>query len=201
MAIPLRYNLRSVLVRRTGTLMAVLSVAATVAVFISVMALWRGLESAFTATGHPLNLVVIRQGSQVETNSSVEREKLQTLKYLAGVGKDSRGEALVSGELQVLVFLPRSGAGRANVLMRGVSRFAHEQLRRLGVRARKCVRPVENHAEEAVENPCVQSALWPDQEADVARGARRAETPGKGPSQAGNGIHRRGMHAVAADHQ
>src|SRR5687767_4533718 len=121
MAIPLKYNLRSVLVRRTGTLMAVLSVAATVAVFVSVMALWRGLESAFTVTGHPLNLIVIRQGSQVETNSSVEREKLQTLKYLAGVGKDARGEALVSAELQVLVFLPRSGGERANVIMRGVS--------------------------------------------------------------------------------
>jgi putative ABC transport system permease protein len=121
MAIPLKYNLRSVLVRRTGTLMAVLSVAATVAVFVSVMALWRGLESAFTGTGHPLNLIVIRQGSQVETNSSVEREKLQTLKYLPGVEKDGRGEALVSAELQVLVFLPRSGGERANVIMRGVS--------------------------------------------------------------------------------
>lgn len=121
MAIPLKYNLRSVLVRRTGTLMAVLSVAATVAVFISVMALWRGLESAFTGTGHPLNLIVIRQGSQVETNSSVEREKLQTLKYLPGVEKDERGEALVSAELQVLVFLPRSGGERANVIMRGIS--------------------------------------------------------------------------------
>src|SRR5213592_4914735 len=88
MAIPLKYNLRSVLVRRTGTLMAVLSVSATVAVFVSVMALARGLEAAFTATGHPLNLVVIRQGAQVETNSSVEREKLQTLKYLQGTAKD-----------------------------------------------------------------------------------------------------------------
>ena len=31
MAIPIKYNIRSVMVRRTGTLMAVLSVAATVA--------------------------------------------------------------------------------------------------------------------------------------------------------------------------
>ena len=75
MAIPLKYNLRSVLLRRTGTAMAVLSVAATVAVFISVLALSRGLEAAFTSTGHPLNLVVIRMGSQVETNSSVARDQ------------------------------------------------------------------------------------------------------------------------------
>ena len=121
MAIPLKYNLRSALVRRTGTLMAVLSVSATVAVFVSVMALARGLEAAFTATGHPLNLVVIRQGAQVETNSSVEREKLQTLKYLPGTAKDELGEPLISAETQVLVFLPRSGGERAHVLMRGVS--------------------------------------------------------------------------------
>jgi len=121
MAIPLKYNLRSVTVRRTGTFMAVLSVAATVAVFISVMALWRGLEAAFMTTGHPLNLVVIRQGSQVETNSSVERDKIQVIKYLEGVAKDSSGEPLVSAEIQVLAFLPRKGGEHAHVIIRGIS--------------------------------------------------------------------------------
>ena len=121
MAIPLRYNLRSIGVRRTGTLMAVLSVAATVAVFISTMALWRGLEAAFTSTGHPRNLIVIRQGAQVETNSSVEREKLQVLKYLPGIERDSAGEPLVSAELQVLAFLPRASGERAHVILRGIS--------------------------------------------------------------------------------
>ena len=121
MAIPLRYNLRSIGVRRTGTLMAVLSVAATVAVFISTMALWRGLEAAFTSTGHSRNLIVIRQGAQVETNSSVEREKLQVLKYLPGIERDSAGEPLVSAELQVLAFLPRASGERAHVILRGIS--------------------------------------------------------------------------------
>lgn len=121
MAIPLRYNMRSVTVRRTGTAMAVLSVAATVAVFISVMALWRGLETAFVTTGHPLNLVVIRQGSQVETNSSVERDKIQVIRYLEGVARDGTGEPLVSAEIQVLAFLPRRGGEHAHVIIRGVS--------------------------------------------------------------------------------
>jgi putative ABC transport system permease protein len=121
MAIPLKYNLRSVLLRRTGTFMAVLSVAATVAVFISVMALWRGLEAAFVTTGHPLNIVIIRQGSQVETNSSVERDKVQVIKYLEGVAKDAIGESQVSAEIQVLAFLPRRGGEHAHVIIRGVS--------------------------------------------------------------------------------
>ncbi len=121
MAIPFKYNFRSVIVRRTGTLMAVLSVAATVAVFISVLALARGLESAFIGTGDPLNLVLIRQGSQVESNSSVDREQAQTIKYLDGVAKDSHGEPLASAELLVLVLLPRAGGEKAHILMRGVS--------------------------------------------------------------------------------
>jgi putative ABC transport system permease protein len=85
------------------------------------MALWRGLEAAFVTTGHPLNLVVIRQGSQVETNSSVERDKLQVIKYLEGVARDGTGEPLVSAEIQVLAFLPRRGGEHAHVIIRGVS--------------------------------------------------------------------------------
>jgi putative ABC transport system permease protein len=121
MVIPLKYNLRSMLLRRTGTLTAVLSVAATVAVFVSVMALYRGLEAALTATGYPLNIVVIRDGAQTETNSSVERTKLQVIKYLPGIEKDSRGQPMVSAEVQTLVFLPRADGSRTNVVMRGVS--------------------------------------------------------------------------------
>ena len=121
MRIPLKYNFRSMVRRRTGSAMAVLSVAATVAVFISIMALTRGLESALAGTGHPLNLVVIRLGSQVETNSSVPRTQIAALKYLEGIARDARGEPFVSPELQVLVFLPRSGGGNAHVLLRGLS--------------------------------------------------------------------------------
>ncbi len=121
MAIPLKYNIRSVMVRRTGTLMAILSVAATVAVFISILALAAGLESAFKTTGDKLNMVVIRQGSQVESNSSVDREQAQTIKYLDGIAKDSHGEPLVSPELLILVLLPRAGGEKAHVLMRGIS--------------------------------------------------------------------------------
>lgn len=121
MAIPFKYNLRSALVRRTGTAMAIVSVAATVAVFVSVMALVQGLENIFTGTGHPLNLVVIRQGSQVETNSSMPVTTLQTLKYLPGIAKDPLGEPLVSAEQLVLIFIPRAGGDETHVILRGTT--------------------------------------------------------------------------------
>jgi putative ABC transport system permease protein len=62
MPVPLAYNIRNLRVRVFSTVMTVFSVGLVVAVFIGVMALARGLEEAFVATGDPLNLVVLRQG-------------------------------------------------------------------------------------------------------------------------------------------
>ena len=121
MAVPLSYNIRNLRVRLFSTLMTVLSVGLVVAVFIGVMALARGLEEAFVATGEPLNVVVLRQGSQVETNSAVRREALQVLQYLPGVAVDAAGTPLVSSEVIVLLNLPKRADGQGvNVMVRGL---------------------------------------------------------------------------------
>lgn len=121
MPVPIKYNLRSMLVRRAGTAMAITSVAATVAVFIAVLALAQGMERVFALTGHPLNIVVIRQGSQVEGSSSLPVPIVQDLRYLPGIAADSRGVPMVSPELLVLAFLPRSAGDQANVSLRGIT--------------------------------------------------------------------------------
>ncbi|MBI3121648.1 MAG: ABC transporter permease [candidate division NC10 bacterium] len=121
MAIPLTYNLRNLRVRAYSTVMTALSIGLVVAVFIGVTALARGLEEAFVTTGTPLNLVVLRQGSQVETSSVVRRDSLQVIKYLPGVAVDSMGLPLVSPELIVLLNLPKRDGGQGNVIVRGVS--------------------------------------------------------------------------------
>ncbi|MBI2457485.1 MAG: ABC transporter permease [candidate division NC10 bacterium] len=121
MAIPLTYNLRNLRVRAYSTVMTALSIGLVVAVFIGVTALARGLEEAFVTTGAPLNLVVLRQGSQVETSSVVRRDSLQVIKYLPGVAVDSMGLPLVSPELIVLLNLPKRDGGQGNVIVRGVS--------------------------------------------------------------------------------
>jgi putative ABC transport system permease protein len=121
-AIPIAYNLRSLVVRRMSTGMTIVGLAVVVAVFVGLMALSRGLESAFVATGDARNLVVLRHGSQVETVSVVTREVLQTLEYVEGVATDARGGPLVSPEVIVVVNLPMRGAAeRTNVLIRGLS--------------------------------------------------------------------------------
>ncbi len=122
MALPLKYNLRNLVVRRTTTLVTALSITLTVAVFLTLMALAQGLQSSLSATGSPLNVLVMREGSQSESVSVVARNMLNTIKYLHGIARDPSGNPWVSPELIVLVNLPERAAGQsANVTVRGVT--------------------------------------------------------------------------------
>jgi putative ABC transport system permease protein len=122
MAIPLKYNVRNLVVRRTTTVMTAFSITLTVTVFIVLMALAQGLQSSLTTTGHPLNVIIMRDGSQSETVSFVKRDALQVIRYLHGIAKDEKGEPWVSPEVIVLINLPRRGQTQgSNVTIRGVS--------------------------------------------------------------------------------
>jgi ABC-type lipoprotein release transport system permease subunit len=118
--VPLRYNLRSLAVRRLSACLTAGGVALVVAVFVATLALAGGLERTFVETGHPLNVLVIRQGSLVETSSVVSRDQWQTLRFLPGVSLDGRGQPVASAEVVVLFNLPRRDGVAANVLLRGV---------------------------------------------------------------------------------
>ncbi len=111
--IPVRYNLRSIVVRRVGTLMTVLGVGLTVAVFVSILAMVHGLQNTFVATGEPLNLMVIRQGSQSETNSFFNRD-------IKGIIETMDGVDSVAGEIVVVINRTRVTGDTSNVMLRGV---------------------------------------------------------------------------------
>jgi putative ABC transport system permease protein len=121
MAIPLKYNFRNLVVRRTTTAMTAFSITLTVAVFVVLMALAEGLRSSLATTGSPLNVLIMREGSQSETVSFVSRDSLQVIKYLDGIAKDDKGEPMVSPEVIVLINMPRRGQTQgSNVTIRGV---------------------------------------------------------------------------------
>ena len=121
MAIPLKYNFRNLLVRRTTTLMTAFSITLTVAVFVVLMALAQGLQISLSATGQPLNVLIMREGAQSEATSSVTRDSLQVIKYLHSIAKTDKGEPWVSPELIVLINLPRRGETQgSNVTIRGL---------------------------------------------------------------------------------
>src|SRR5262245_44785553 len=97
--IPIRYNLRSVVVRRFGTMMTIGGVALTVAVFVSILAMVQGLRNTFVDTGDPLNLVLIRQGSQSEAFSYFDRA-------IKGLVETMDGVRTAAGEIVVLINHP-----------------------------------------------------------------------------------------------
>jgi len=122
MIIPLKYNYRSMLVRRVSTLMTIISIALVVAIFIGVMALANGIQAALVTSGDPLNILVLRRGSNSEMSSSVSPEAMQIIKYLPGIKNDPNGTLLVSAEIVVVINLPRRGEEqRSNIIIRGIS--------------------------------------------------------------------------------
>ncbi len=111
--IPIKYNLKSLVVRRVGTLMTVFGVALTVAVFVSILAMVQGMESVFIDTGEPRNLLILRQGSQSETNSFFDRD-------IKGIVETMDGVQAAAGEIIVLINQQRTTGGATNVIVRGI---------------------------------------------------------------------------------
>ena len=96
MAIPLKYNLRNLIVRRVSTLMTIGTIALVVAVFVALFSLANGLNSSLIATGSPENVIIIRQGSQTEMQSGVSKEAFQNIHTLPGIARDQEGKPKAS---------------------------------------------------------------------------------------------------------
>ena len=121
MALPLKYNLRNLVVRLGSTLATAFTIGLTVAVFLMVMALARGIDLTLSSSGEPLNLIVVREGSTAELNSSVSREQFNDLRYLDGVVREG-DQPLATAEMITLIYKPRKGMSQgSNVTVRGVS--------------------------------------------------------------------------------
>ena len=122
MALPLRYNVRNILVRWRTTLAAILSVALVVCGYLMMQGIPAGLQKSSANTGDPRNVMIVRKGSTAESSSQVTRAQFRLIPYLPEVAKDPQGRPLVSADTLVLISLPRRDAqGEANVSLRGIS--------------------------------------------------------------------------------
>jgi putative ABC transport system permease protein len=122
MAIPLSYNLRNLVVRKTTTLMTALGIALTVAVLLAILALVSGLHDAFASTGNPLQVMVLRKGSDSELVSGISRIVYQDMKFRAGVARAANGDPMVSPEGVVVISLPSvDNPDGSNITLRGIT--------------------------------------------------------------------------------
>lgn len=122
MLIPITYNLRNLLVRKTTTIMTALGVALTVAVMLGVGTLVEGLRTSLVAGGDPQHLIVMRQGSTAELVSVVSKEDFDVIRFSPGIA-ELDGEPMASHEVISVVQLPLRDdpTSQANVSVRGLS--------------------------------------------------------------------------------
>jgi putative ABC transport system permease protein len=107
-------------VRKSSTVATALTIGLTVGVFLMVMALARGIDLTLASSGEPLNLIVLREGSTAELNSTVTRENLNDLKFLDGVVREG-DQPLAAPESMTLIYKPRKGMSQgSNVIIRGI---------------------------------------------------------------------------------
>lgn len=132
MTLPLSYSWRNVRARPARTLLTASVIALVVLACTLLLGLISSMQKTFTTTGHELNLIVLRKGSDNDGSSQMSLEAYQSVKYLDGIAR--RGDEdrpLISPELVVQPFFRTKEGGRENVLVRGVEDVAldvHDQV-------------------------------------------------------------------------
>ena len=122
MAIPVSYNVRNLVVRKTTTIMTAAGIAMTVAVLLAVLGLVSGLKAAFAATSNPLHVLIMRKGGNAELTSLLTQEQFQIIKSFPGIAKDSDGQPMASLEVVSVINLPSVDSPEGmNVTLRGLS--------------------------------------------------------------------------------
>ncbi len=101
MAIPLKYNVRSLLQRKSRTVLTVSGIAAVIAVFVAMVGFGRGMAASFDRTGSPDNLVVVQKGAFNQSLSLVPRMSRDVVQYLPHVKKTGGERPLVSPEMSI----------------------------------------------------------------------------------------------------
>ncbi|MFH1219531.1 MAG: FtsX-like permease family protein [Candidatus Eisenbacteria bacterium] len=127
MPIPLEYNFRSIIKRWVSTLVAVLSIAGTVAVFIVMLAMAQGFRATLVSSGSPQNAIILRGGADAEMMSAIMLDQVKVIADAPGVARSAGGDPLVSAEVVVIGAFPLIASGSdANVQIRGISPLALE---------------------------------------------------------------------------
>ncbi|GBD25586.1 Macrolide export ATP-binding/permease protein MacB [bacterium HR30] len=130
--LPLAYSWKNLWSRPVRTTMTVTVVALVVVASSLFLGLISSLKRTLVSTGHPLNLVVLRKGSDNDGASALSQAAYQAIRFYDGIARNASDQPLVSPELVVQPFFWTPEGNRENVLVRGVEPVAlevHEQVK------------------------------------------------------------------------
>lgn len=141
--IPLRYNIRSLAVRKTTTIATAVGIGLVVFVLSSSQMLASGIKNTLGRAGDESRAIVLRKGADNEMSSNLEQRMLNLILADPNVKKDPSGAPRGVGELNVVIALekPNSGGQVSNVTVRGVSENVLEFRKNVHVVAGRPVRP------------------------------------------------------------
>lgn len=115
------YSFRNIAARKLTSLLTIGGIALVVFVFCAMLMLSSGLEKTLVDTGSADNAMVIRQSSNTEIVSIIDREMADIIRTDPAIATSTSGEAMVASEILVLINLrKRSNDEPSNVPVRGV---------------------------------------------------------------------------------
>jgi putative ABC transport system permease protein len=118
--IPLRYNVRSLAVRKATTFATASGIALVVFVLASSMMLTAGIHKTLRSSGHADQAIVMRMGSDAELGSVIEQSSVPLVFAAPGVKAGEHGPQ-GAAEIVVVAAMEKLGAeGVTNVTIRGV---------------------------------------------------------------------------------
>lgn len=125
--ISIHYNLRNLSARWVSTLMTVLGTGLVVWASVLTFGLIDGLEHTLRVTGDPLDLIVLRKGSNEETSSTLTPQNANDLANLAGIELDRADQPACSTEFVTILTKPRrANGGTTNLIVRGIDPVGRE---------------------------------------------------------------------------
>ncbi|MGE5787932.1 MAG: ABC transporter permease [Myxococcales bacterium] len=120
MAIPISYNIRSLLQRKSRTILTVLGIASVISIFVAMVSFSRSVASTFARAGAPDNVIVLQKSAFSLSLSSLPMNARNVIPYLDHIRH--QGEtALASPELAVEPWVTIPGkAGEIFMVARGI---------------------------------------------------------------------------------
>lgn len=134
MFIPLSYNLRSLMVRKTTTFAAAFGIGLVVFVLASSLMLSRGIRQTLVSTGKPDRALVLRKGADTELASNIDTPTAGIVMAAPGAKKDA-GRTVAVREVVVVIAQEKEGTeGQiSNVQVRGVEPLSYELRKELKI--------------------------------------------------------------------
>lgn len=109
--VPVRYNLRNLVVRWRITLLTALAFTLVVGLLVFMLAFVNGMFRLTQGSGQPGNVMVLSDGATDELFSNLGYRDTSDIERHPNVLKDEHGRALASWELYLVVNQPIAGAG------------------------------------------------------------------------------------------